>query len=177
VYKLGIVVTDRAGASAQGAAADYVVVYDPSGGFVTGGGWINSPTGAYRAVPTLVGKAFFGFVSKYKKGASVPDGATEFQFLAVPVASSRCSSFNFKSTSYEWLVVSGSRAQYRGSGTVNGTGSYKFVLTCTDGSPDRFRIKIWDKATGTIVYDNQMGASDDAVPSTAIAGGSIVIHK
>ena len=24
-----------------------IVVYDPSGGFVTGGGWINSPAGAY----------------------------------------------------------------------------------------------------------------------------------
>ncbi len=44
-------------------------------------------------------------------------------------------------------------------------------------SPDKFRIKVWDKATDTIVYDNQMGSSDDAAPSTSIAGGSIVIHK
>ncbi len=60
------------------------VVYDPSGGFVTGGGWIDSPAGAYMADPSLSGKATFGFVSKYKKGASVPTGNTEFQFnLAV----------------------------------------------------------------------------------------------
>ena len=51
---------------------EFIVVYDPSGGFVTGGGWINSPTGAYRPDPTLTGKANFGFVSKYKKGATVP---------------------------------------------------------------------------------------------------------
>jgi hypothetical protein len=42
---------------------------------------------------------------------------------------------------------------------------------------DRFRIKIWDKATDEIIYDNQMGASDTSEPTTAIGGGSIVIHK
>ena len=103
---------------------EYVVVYDPSSGFVTGGGWINSSAGAYPADPALVGKANFGFVSKYKKGATVPTGETEFQFHAA--------SFNFKSASYEWLVVSGSRAQYRGRARLMAR-SYRFVLTCTDG--------------------------------------------
>ena len=41
---------------------------------------------------------------------------------------------------------------------------------------DHFRLKIWDRATGVVVYDNQLGAPDDADPSTAIGGGSIVIH-
>ncbi len=42
---------------------------------------------------------------------------------------------------------------------------------------DLFRIKIWDKDNGdAIVYDNQMDAPDDADPTTAIGGGSIVIH-
>ena len=51
------------------------VVYDPSGGFVTGGGWINSPASAYVAAPDLAAKASFGFVSKYEKGAHHSDGA------------------------------------------------------------------------------------------------------
>ena len=43
---------------------------------------------------------------------------------------------------------------------------------------DMFRIKIWDKDNGDIiVYDNQLGVSDDEDPTTAIAGGNIVIHK
>ena len=42
---------------------------------------------------------------------------------------------------------------------------------------DLFRIKIWDKATDTMVYDNQMDAEDDDDPTTAIQGGSIKIHK
>jgi hypothetical protein len=148
---------------------EYVVVYDPSGGFVTGGGWINSPAGAYVANPLLTGKANFGFVAKYQKGKTVPTGHTEFQFHAAGM--------NFKSTDYEWLVIAGKKAQFKGSGTINGSGNYGFILTATDDIPDRFRIKIWNIATGKIVYDNQIGSPDNANPSTAIAGGSIVIHN
>jgi hypothetical protein len=149
-----------------------LVIYDPSGGFVTGGGWIDSPLGAYAADLTLEGKATFGFVSKYQKGATVPTGNTEFIF--------HVAGFKFKSTSYDWLVVAGTRAQYKGTGTINGAGDYGFMLTAIDGGTkgsDIFRIKIWDKATSAVVYDNQMGAPDTAVLATSIAGGSIVIHK
>lgn len=45
------------------------------------------------------------------------------------------------------------------------------------GGSDKFRLKVWDKATGNIVYDNQIGASDSENPSTVIGGGSIIIHK
>ncbi|MCL1600774.1 MAG: hypothetical protein M3112_04465 [Actinomycetia bacterium] len=54
----------------------YAIVYDPDGVFVTGGGWIDSPEHAYRGDPMMTGKATFGFVSKYKKGAAVPTGNT-----------------------------------------------------------------------------------------------------
>jgi len=80
------------------------------------------------------------------------------------------------------LVVSGSKAQFRGTGTINGAGTYKFTLTTIDGDiqgkliPDKFRIKITD-SSGAVVYDNQMGAADDAEPATEIGGGSIVVHK
>jgi parallel beta-helix repeat protein len=124
------------------------------------------------------GKATFGFVSKYKKGASVPDGQTEFVFQAADL--------NFHSSSYEWLVVAGSKAKFKGTGTINGEGEYKFMLTALDADinesdgfdVDRFRIKIWtEDAEGneTVVYDNALGDdSDDA--TTEIGGGSIVIH-
>ena len=45
------------------------------------------------------------------------------------------------------------------------------------GGTDRFRIKIWDVATGEVVYDNQMGEAEDAEAATTLGGGSIVIHK
>jgi len=153
----------------------YLVIYDPSGGFVTGGGWINSPAGAYAPDGSLTGKATFGFVSKYKKGADVPTGVTEFHF--------RMANLKFKSSSYDWLVVAGKKAMFKGEGTINGEGNYRFMLSCNDGDLkggdgiDRFRIKIWDRDTDAMVYDNQMGEVDDAEPATALGGGSIVIHK
>jgi uncharacterized repeat protein (TIGR01451 family) len=144
------------------------VVYDPSGGFVTGGGWIDSPAGAYTPDPDLSGKATFGFVSKYKKGADTPMGNTEFQFHA--------GDLNFHSDSYEWLVitVNGTRAQFKGTGTINGMGEYKFVLWAVDGDPDMFRIKIWEGDNDDDpIYDNK--TTDEF--GQAIAGGSIVVHK
>ena len=167
VYTMSMTVTDDEGAS--DTEQWLIVVYDPNGGFVTGGGWINSPVGAYRPDPTLTGRANFGFVSKYKKGATVPEGQTEFQF--------QTGNLNFHSSSYQWLVVAGNKAQYKGAGTINGSGSYGFLLTAYDGSPDRFRIKITG-ASG-VVYDNKFGTSDDldSADPQAINGGSIVVHK
>lgn len=43
-------------------------VYDPDGGFVTGGGWIYSPPSSLSLDPSAEGRASFGFVAKYKKG-------------------------------------------------------------------------------------------------------------
>jgi hypothetical protein len=167
IYTPSLTVTDDDGGS-DTESCEYVVVYDPSAGFVTGGGWINSPAGAYLADPTMTGKATFGFVSKYKKGATTPDGSTEFQFHAAGL--------NFKSTAYQWLVVAGWKATYKGWGTINGQGNYGFLLSALDGSPDMFRIKIWDVGSGEVVYDNNLGGGDDAEPATALGGGSIVIH-
>jgi len=179
VYRVTLVVVDDDGgwgmANSIGELSAFVVVYDPNGGFVTGGGWIDSPPGAYVPNPLLTGKASFGFVSKYQQGSNVPTGQTEFQF--------KVADLNFHSTAYDWLVVAGARAQFKGAGTVNGGGDYGFLLTAIDGQlnggggADRFRIKIWDRETGTIVYDNQLGADEYGDAATAIGGGSIVIRK
>ena len=168
VYEVDLSVT--VGDSLPGEASFfYVVVYDPAGGFVTGGGWIDSPAGAYAADESLFGKANFGFNSKYQNGASVPSGQTQFSF--------KVGNLNFHSTSYEWLVVAGSQAKFKGVGTINGTGNYGFMLTAKDGSPDTFRIKIWDRDNGdAVVYDNQMGDSDGSYDGTNLGGGSIVVH-
>jgi len=171
VYTVTLTVTGNDSCSGR-SVFQFVVVYDPNAGFVTGNGWINSPVGAYAADPSLTGKANFGFVSRYRRGAIVPEGQTEFQFSVANLI--------FHSSTYDWLVVGGARAQYKGTGTINGLGSYNFILTAVDGQRaggggvDKFRIKIW--SSGGVVYDNQMGAGDDTTPTTQLGGGSIVIH-
>ena len=168
VFELSLTVTDFGNLSDTDLAM--LVVYDPDDGFVTGGGWIDSPSGAYIANPSLTGKATFGFVSKYKKGANVPTGNTEFQFKA--------GNLDFHSDKYDWLVVNqgGSNAQFKGEGTINGGLApndelLKFMIWAGDGDPDTLHIKIWwEEADGTEhdVYDN---GTDQP-----IGGGSIVIH-
>jgi hypothetical protein len=87
----------------------------------------------------------------------------------------------FRSVAYDWLVVSGARAQYKGTGALNGEPGYSFILTATDGDQsggggiDRFRLKVW--GSNGVIYDNQMNAADSENPTTALGGGSITIHK
>jgi hypothetical protein len=176
VYTINVNVKD--GSGAVGTTQVWIVVYDPNGGFVTGGGWINVGAGSFGATPTLSGRANFGFNSQYKKNANVPTGDTEFNF--------QVGNFNFHSTVYSWLVVNGFKAQYRGTGTVNGSGSYDFALTAYDGDitggggVDKFRIRITDNNNSNrVVFDNRNGVATDmdTADPQAIAGGSIVIHK
>jgi hypothetical protein len=165
VYPVVLKIMDQEGNQLDQAVYQYVVVYDPTAGFVTGGGWFNSQAGAYKDKPSMEGQATFGFVSRYKKGADVPTGNTAFEFSA--------GDLQFQSTSYDWLVVKGSnQASFKGSGTINGLGDYRFMLWAGDGETDTFRIRIWEEDEVTAeeidIYDN---GSDQA-----INGGSIVIH-
>jgi len=173
IYDVCLTVHDD-GALASPQACTLAVVYDPSAGFVTGGGWIDSPAGAYKADPALSGQATFGFVSKYTKGAQVPTGTTQFQFDVAGLS--------FYSETYEWLLVNkaGKNAQFKGSGLINEAAdpngqAYKFMLWAGDGATsggsDTFRIRIWWEAGGVenVVYDNGV--------AQAIGGGSIVVHR
>jgi len=162
VYRITLTVADSYHAS-DDEVFEFIVVYDPDSGFVTGGGWILSPLNDDYFYMDVEGKANFGFVSKYKKGATVPTGNTEFNFTA--------GSLNFHSETYEWLVVTGSDfARFKGTGTINGEGEYKFMLWAGDDYPDTFRIKIWweEGEVENVVYDNGMDQE--------IGGGNIVVH-
>ena len=141
------------------------VLYDPwigQGGFVTGGGTFLSAEGDYAWNREAAGEANFGFVAKYKKGANVPEGHTNFVFDA--------GNLHFSSSEYDWLVVAGTMAQFKGKGTIEGeSGLYKFKLWAKDDDPDTFRIKIWEEIDSVeVVYDNG---------GDPLTGGNIFIHK
>ncbi len=185
IYQVTITV-DYEGHFTQTSVVDFVVIFDAKSGFVTGGGWFDSPTGAYTpndsSDPDVTGKAHFGFVSKYKKGQSVPEGSTSFRFAAADL--------DFEASSYEWMIISGARARYKGEGLVKGSAEpYKFQVTAMDADvagsgirEDGFRIRIWRAGPGggeNVLYDNGRGA-DDATGNggtTPIGGGSIQVHK
>ena len=177
VYTIILEVRDHCGMTEIGNS-DYVVLYDPNGGFVTGGGWFDSPPGALTG-SEAIGKAHFGFNAKYQNGkteAGEVGGNTSFQF--------KTGDLDFKSDSHEKmsLVVSGGfKATYKGLGSVNGKGGYHFMVTVIDAEEtsnypvDLFRIKIWNSEG--VLYDNMLEAEENADPTTSIGGGSIVIHK
>ena len=150
-----------------GDAVTEYVLYDPwigQGGFITGGGTIWSEAGYYRRDTDAVGQANFGFVSRYKKGANTPEGHTNFVFDA--------GGLHFRSSEYDWLVVAGTIAKFKGVGTIDdASGIYKFIIWASDDDLDTFRIKIWEEVNGfdDVVYDN--GSKQ------VITGGNIFIHK
>ncbi|MER2998157.1 MBG domain-containing protein [Pontibacter populi] len=171
------VTVSAGGGSCSVSPVVYLPVYDPDGGFVTGGGWINSTAGSLVG-SEATGKANFGFVAKYKKGSSQVEGNTEFQFQS--------GNINFKSSAHDagTLVISGAKATYKGTGTIAGlSGTFNFMVAATDGQVyggggyDKFRIKIW--SGGNVIYDNGKGAAENAElgDDTKLVGGSIVIHE
>lgn len=168
-YFVGLEVTDAAGATCT-SSIGRVRVWDPDAGFITGGGWINSPAGALMADGSFEGKATFGFVAKYKKGDTVPTGNLEFQLHGADL--------NFHAERMFWLVVTndGTMAVFAGEGTINGNVSpsgtpYQFRVRADDLNPDTFHLWLWwiDGGGATqMVYNN--GASQP------LDNGSIVIH-
>jgi len=153
----------------------YVVVYDPDGGFVTGGGWIDSPAGSYAPDPAVVGRLTFGFESRYQAGESSPTGNAEIHFSK--------GDLKFHADTCSWMTISGPDARLMGVGTLDGQGQYGFLLLATDtdllagGEADLIRIKIWNMdQDGQVVYDSQMNDDEDSAPNTPVGGGSIAIH-
>ncbi|MFD3001489.1 T9SS type A sorting domain-containing protein [Pontibacter toksunensis] len=154
-----------------------VAVFDPNAGFVIGAGWFDSPVNPALPYMQVGGRLHFAFASWYAKDARTVPGYTVFRFSS--------GGLDFRSAAHTpmRLVISGDMANYTGLGIVNGMEGYGFLVAAVDGDVgqghqrDRLRLKIWEIASGRVVYDNQAGAGEGAVASTAIEGGQIVIHR
>ena len=179
IYHVRLAVTDQAGnvgaASTVGGADAYIVIFDRGDGFVDGNGRFQSPAGALVSDPQAGGRVDFTFDARYRKDDVVPTGSTQFKFTA--------GSFEFQSTGvYDWFVCFGARALYRGTGTVNGAAGYAFLISAVDGDDigggavDRLRLQVTNKATGAVVYDNQMGAPDTAAATCPLSWGNVNVR-
>ncbi|WP_436521173.1 family 43 glycosylhydrolase [Actinoplanes sp. HUAS TT8] len=134
VHQPSITVRDDDGAAVTVTAAR-VVTYGP--GQVAGNGTLIAPAGCldgFRSGGTI------GFA--FNSGA--PGGSTWIQFPA--------GDLDFRSTSQSGPLILGNTATYQGTGKVNGSGSYKFLITAIDGN-DRLAIRVWDARTGRSVLN------------------------
>ncbi len=173
LYTVSVTVADGDGGTAVTTLASQVVINDPTAGFISGYGQFQWSAGSYVANPSLSGTGSFQISSNYMIATGAPNGSTSVQ-IQTP-------SLRFSSTSYAWLIVSGSKAMIQGAGTLNGTSGYSFLVSVNDGQTsggggvDRFRIKIWNTGTGAVVFDNQLGDENGADPTVAIRSGSITL--
>lgn len=170
IYLLQGVVTDDDGASAT-VSVD-VVVYDPTGGFASGNGWVTpggSTSDAGDVLPGLDGtsSARFAFVIRYRPGAdTVPGG--EFRFSA--------RQFSLSSEEFEWLVLTDSNwARFQGLAEIDGLdGLYPFRVEARDGDPsgatDRFVLKIYPAGSDPAVTEPLYKVSGE------VERGQIKIH-
>ena len=112
-----------------GSGAAVLAVFDPSLGFVTGGGTIVN-NGVH---------ATFGFNVKYKKS-----GAPQGELLYIECRPT--GSVRLKSTSMQSLSIVGNTAVFIGKATLNDVGNHTFRVTIIDngepGGNDQFGLRV-----------------------------------
>jgi hypothetical protein len=139
-----------------GTANSVLAVYDPSSGFVTGGGAV-----LHNGV-----RANFVFSAKYLK-----KGQTQGSLLYIEHRAT--SDVVLKSNSMGALAIVGSTAAITGKATLNGVGNYGFQATVMDksdpGSSDQFGLKVTNPA-GAVVNDLTFA------PVTLTGGNVVVPH-
>jgi probable HAF family extracellular repeat protein len=163
IYTVTANVVDLGGKSA--AVSRTIVAYDRSRGGVGGSGWFMSPQQEHKQGRSQDGKAAFSFVSPAIASAKATGAKAQLQF--------HLETLSFRSDNLRPVAMQGTHARFEGSGTLNGTGGYKFSLATTagagagEGVPGRFGLRIWhtDPVTKAEVvdYDNQ-----------GTAGGTVV---
>ena len=166
LYTVTLTVTGAGSASAT-SVYQYVAVIDPLAGYETGSGSINSPAGSYTANSSLAGTAAISaFTAKYGADGTLGAITNMFRF------SYAAAGFSFSSLSMKWLVISGNKSWLKGEGSASGvTDPCYFLVSVVDNTTtlDKVRVKIWNKVTGKVIYDNQKDTAGNSAPDDAVA--------
>ena len=165
----------------EGFGEDVLVVFDPSLGFTTGGGWFYWPGTGDPGDRTN-----FGYTMKYGRRISRVKGSlllirhlsdgTIFRLKSNALTGLAIGEDDTGST-YGWASFSG-KATYREPGWVEPEGNYKFVTYVEDhGEPgagaDRFWIEVRD---GDNSIEPDLSMADPATDNAAvIEGGNVVV--
>ncbi|HEY0379570.1 MAG TPA: M4 family metallopeptidase [Pyrinomonadaceae bacterium] len=139
-----------------GSADSIVVVYDPSLGFVTGGGVVT-----HNGV-----RANFGLNIKYLKNGNAQGNLIYIEHRAT-------GDVVVKSTAMGVMAIVGGEAQPVGKAVVNGVGNYSFIARAIDkgepGTADQFGLRV-TAPNGAVVADLTFN------PIT-LSGGNIQVPK
>jgi len=152
---------------------DFLVVYDPSAGSVSGTGWVipggsTSDIGDYL-LPWVDGKtkASFSFKAEYRSATSTtPSGFFNLSYG---------SEFKLRSEGLDWLLIDPSTAQLQGTATIKGlSGTYVFQAIVQDGAPiggpDRLELRVWPLGADTFHDGPRFQATGDAGGNIQIVG-------
>jgi len=138
----------------QGSGDTVLAVYDPSLGFVTGGGVV-----MHDGV-----RANFGFNAKYVKSGQIKGSLLYIEHRP-------SGDVILKSNAMGSLSIVGNTAYILGKATLNGVGNYKFRATVVDfgepGTADRFGLQV-NNPSNVIV-------SDLTFSPITLAGGNIQV--
>lgn len=118
----------------ESSAQQKVTVTVPSAiGSITGGGWFNSPQGAYFANPRVSGKATFAFHASNMKPGRAPEGHVVFHFKNARI--------KFHSTAIDAINIQDERASIEAAGRLNGLSDYRIFISVA--TQDKDHQKHW----------------------------------
>ncbi|GIE85252.1 family 43 glycosylhydrolase [Actinoplanes regularis] len=148
VFQPTVTVRDDDGAAAT-VTMPFVVTYVPGSGQAAASGWLTAPAGCLAGIRS-------GGTVDFALAAGPSGGSTWLRFAG--------GDLYFRSTAQTPARIAGNTATYQGTGTVNGTGSYRFEVTVADGA-DRIAVRIWS-APGRVLLDLR--------PARPAGGGVVV---
>lgn len=141
----------------QGQTETILAIYDPSLGFVTGGGEVT-----HNGV-----RSTFGFVAKYLKNGKI-------QGRVIYIEHRDTGNVTLKSNAMKSMSIVGDSAVIVGKATLDGVGNYEFRLTAVDhgeaGTDDRFGLDVRDPNRVPV-------ASLTYAPIVIDSGNIVVPHK
>jgi hypothetical protein len=172
LYTAVLTVTDNHGGVAQ-SSYKYVVVVNPTGGGETGMGSFASPLGAYTRNAALSGTVTITNLSaKYATDGTMNLGTNAFRLSYGPA------SMSLTSTKMIWLVMNRTtgKSWLKGEGTLvigSTPETVNYLVSVVDSTTvaDKVRVKIWNKATLEVIYDNQLGSPDAADATRLVSTG------
>ena len=151
-YTLSATVSDKDGATAAANTAG-LVVYDPSSS-MRSDGWFYDPS--FSAPTSGKDKNKVMITANAAYDVNLPTGKFDLD--------NKTTGLHFRGGSVDYLVVTGAVATVRGTGSIDGGPQVGFLAIVRDGKMagdriDRVRFKIWNLATGSVLYDTEPGVA------------------